>query len=472
MKLPYPNYPRFILAGLYLFATIALCSYEKVAIDRAVDEHTELVSSTFIRKTDNLFYTLDMYMGSLVNEPVILSMMNEWNSTEKNASDKRIFLEDKKLTSLLDKYIGFSTSLENGAIKSIRLSMAGSHSRYDSYTYNGVSWEKENVEFNRDENIGLTRYGDAEEVYINKSVTFDGDYIGDVSFILGNQLIDSIEPFIFLREGLLEINYYINNDLWQSETQNQISSNILSDSVSSNVPYLGVNFKLNIMYSLITTYKQMFISIIIMTTLFFLNLTILNSKLSFSSKRKVYDGRAYNDNRSEYVKTSKRNLIHLPDHDQSNGELSKVMNKIEIMDRLRDEVMNAEHFNYKFSIILIDLDEYNVVNGCFGKVNEEYASKLVAESLKCSIRSTDAIGLYGDNKFLIIASNTKDRSNVISIVNRMKKSLVELTCYNNSNLSLTSSIGIALFPLDASSAEQLVHKASSDICHINLLEKV
>lgn len=110
-----------------------------------------------------------------------------------------------------------------------------------------------------------------------------------------------------------------------------------------------------------------------------------------------------------------------------------------------------------FSLMLMDLDNFKKLNDTQGHHHGDYVLKIIALILKECARGKDIVSRYGGDEFVIILpQTTKEESKKIG-ENIRNKVLINPKLYSYSHISL--SVGIASFPQDAESADDILQKA-------------
>jgi len=127
---------------------------------------------------------------------------------------------------------------------------------------------------------------------------------------------------------------------------------------------------------------------------------------------------------------------------------------------LETEVYRSSRFGYEFSILFIDLDHFKTVNDTHGHL---IGSKLLAEIgylIKAQLRLIDFAFRYGGDEFVLLLPQTS-KDNAINVARRLHKLIRETVWLKNEglNIHLTSSMGLAAYPVDSKTKEGLLHLA-------------
>ena len=87
--------------------------------------------------------------------------------------------------------------------------------------------------------------------------------------------------------------------------------------------------------------------------------------------------------------------------------LTGVYNRVKLDDDIAYAIKRARRSDTPFSIILLDLDHFKQVNDSFGHVVGDMVLKAVSILVKKSIRDSDIVGRWGEERFLIICPDTE-----------------------------------------------------------------
>ncbi|MDW6004683.1 sensor domain-containing diguanylate cyclase [Vibrio mangrovi] len=86
--------------------------------------------------------------------------------------------------------------------------------------------------------------------------------------------------------------------------------------------------------------------------------------------------------------------------------LTGMHNRLKLDETLEREMFRAERYRHPLSIILLDIDNFKMVNDNYGhRVGDDILCK-IAELLQCHVRKTDIPGRWGGEEFLIVCPET------------------------------------------------------------------
>jgi diguanylate cyclase (GGDEF)-like protein len=125
-------------------------------------------------------------------------------------------------------------------------------------------------------------------------------------------------------------------------------------------------------------------------------------------------------------------------------------------DRLKREIELAVRDEEKVSLILLDLDHLKQINDTKGHLAGDECLRHVANVLKAAVRSTDICARYGGEEFVVILPQC-DREEALGVAERIRSMIASSPVEGVG--WVTASIGVATYPLGASSSEELIEMA-------------
>jgi len=154
-------------------------------------------------------------------------------------------------------------------------------------------------------------------------------------------------------------------------------------------------------------------------------------------------------------------LYEMVVHKSHTDSLTNLWNHGFFQDTLIKEIEKAKGLNGHLSLAIIDIDDFKKFNDTWGHQNGDSVLTELAKILKDFSREIDYVCRYGGEEFSIVLAET-NRERAFIIAERIREQIAQhhfpvRSC--DRPVKLTVSIGIAEFPADAHSKEELILKA-------------
>lgn len=128
-------------------------------------------------------------------------------------------------------------------------------------------------------------------------------------------------------------------------------------------------------------------------------------------------------------------------------------------DQLDSVLLEASRYNQSVSLILVDVDHFKSVNDSYGHQAGDQVLQGVAHILDRNVRNVDIIARYGGEEFAILLLQTPHRQ-ACETAEKIRLDLADQGIeIPNGALSVTASFGVATYPEDATSSQQLFRQA-------------
>lgn len=194
---------------------------------------------------------------------------------------------------------------------------------------------------------------------------------------------------------------------------------------------------------------------------------------------------AYLDNRDEVDNTDQRVVIYGAARDitqlksleqiiktNTNYDyLTGLPNRALLKDRIRHAIARARREELNFAVMFIDLDGFKRVNDIFGHSAGDILLQVVSQRLLACVRETDTLARVGGDEFVLLLPVTRSEAEIRGIAEKLIAEINTPFVFNGYSISLSASIGIALFPDNGESFESLVDAADNAMYHIKHQEK-
>lgn len=127
--------------------------------------------------------------------------------------------------------------------------------------------------------------------------------------------------------------------------------------------------------------------------------------------------------------------------------------------RLEEEIIRANKFNHKISLIMSDIDHFKTFNDTYGHQEGDIVLIETAKIFRLNVREVDIAARYGGEEFAIILPET-DIEEARGIAEDLRKK-VEAHEYpsKKGKLKVTASLGVATYPNHAKEKDQLIEAA-------------
>ena len=144
-------------------------------------------------------------------------------------------------------------------------------------------------------------------------------------------------------------------------------------------------------------------------------------------------------------------------------------NRYLLKDRLDQAVARSIRTNANIATLLIDLDQFKLVNDSLGHTVGDELLKQVGDRLSSCVRISDTLSRFGGDEFVIILDNKDDSQEIINrashLAQRILQQFTTPFIMQGHEIHLTSSIGISVCPENSNNVDDLLMHADSAMYH-------
>lgn len=157
------------------------------------------------------------------------------------------------------------------------------------------------------------------------------------------------------------------------------------------------------------------------------------------------------------LQMSREQLRHMAFYDCLTG----LPNRVLLMDRLEHAITDAAWHRRKVCVMMIDLDRFKWVNDTLGHPAGDALLRESARRLTECVRSYDTVARLGGDEFVVILPEIRDGTDLGRIAGKILRALDRPFVHDNTELFTTGSIGIALYPDDGETSDDLMKYADA-----------
>ncbi len=139
--------------------------------------------------------------------------------------------------------------------------------------------------------------------------------------------------------------------------------------------------------------------------------------------------------------------------------LTKLPNRMALEHRLTKAIARAGRENRNLAIFFIDLDNFKNINDSMGHDKGDQVLIEVAQRLSATIRSEDTLSRLGGDEFILLSESIENENAVYTLASRILASLKQPIHLHPNTIYVNASIGIALFPDDGRTSQELIKNA-------------
>jgi diguanylate cyclase (GGDEF)-like protein len=155
-------------------------------------------------------------------------------------------------------------------------------------------------------------------------------------------------------------------------------------------------------------------------------------------------------------------LKHMVLHDP----LTRLPNRLLLEDRIGQAIGACRRSGARCAVLFVDLDRFKSVNDSLGHFAGDELLRAMAERLRAAMRAEDTVSRLGGDEFVVLLRQI-ERDEDAEVVARKILEVAGLPFpVNGRELSVTASIGAAIFPDHGSTAQMLISNADAAMYHV------
>jgi diguanylate cyclase (GGDEF)-like protein len=164
--------------------------------------------------------------------------------------------------------------------------------------------------------------------------------------------------------------------------------------------------------------------------------------------------------RTQELKVATANAYRLAQHDILTG----LPNRALLNTRLKQLLAQAERDQHDVAVLFIDFDHFKRINDTLGHDAGDQLLREAAQRLQVSVREADTVARLGGDEFLIVVPGLEpahSTHHVMELLARVQQIFSQSFVLVGQELTVTVSIGVALYPDDATDPGGLIKQADT-----------
>ncbi|NOQ76311.1 MAG: EAL domain-containing protein, partial [Methylococcaceae bacterium] len=139
--------------------------------------------------------------------------------------------------------------------------------------------------------------------------------------------------------------------------------------------------------------------------------------------------------------------------------LTQLPNRTLFADRFNQAIAHCKRNETLLAVCFLDLDEFKPVNDTYGHDVGDQLLIQVAERIKSNIREEDTVSRQGGDEFTLLLGDIESPFHGEQMLKRLNRSLAQPYLIDNNLISISASIGVAIYPTEDSDLDTLLRHA-------------
>ncbi|MEI7842545.1 MAG: diguanylate cyclase [Gallionellaceae bacterium] len=157
------------------------------------------------------------------------------------------------------------------------------------------------------------------------------------------------------------------------------------------------------------------------------------------------------------LKKTNDQVTYLAQHDTLTG----LPNRMLFYDRLNQAITRAHREKEAIAVLFLDLDGFKQINDTLGHDVGDALLREAAQRIKSCVRDSDTVARMGGDEFTVILTNIKSEGSKDRVAEKIIEEVARPFMLNGKNCSVSVSIGVALYPENGETPEQLIKIADA-----------
>jgi diguanylate cyclase (GGDEF)-like protein/PAS domain S-box-containing protein len=154
-------------------------------------------------------------------------------------------------------------------------------------------------------------------------------------------------------------------------------------------------------------------------------------------------------------------IHYLAHHDALTG----LPNRHDFLERVEQSIARAAAEGRTLALLFVDIDHFKRVNDSLGHLAGDALLQVLARRITDTLRATDLVARFAGDEFVVLLDGQQDHDAIQAVAHKLLAAIEAPTDLDGPLISVTPSIGVALFPRDASTSAELLQHADTAMYH-------
>ncbi|MGO1058595.1 putative bifunctional diguanylate cyclase/phosphodiesterase [Planococcus sp. FY231025] len=165
--------------------------------------------------------------------------------------------------------------------------------------------------------------------------------------------------------------------------------------------------------------------------------------------------------KNEQLTEAMHQMQHMAYHDV----LSGLPNRRLFLDKLTAAMAEARLYSHKVAVVFVDLDRFKNINDTYGHEFGDLLLKGFSRKMAENLRKDDTVSRQGGDEFALILNKISEEEDIVPLIKRIQSVLEQPVTVNGQELDISMSIGVAIYPGDGATTEELMKHADIAMYH-------
>jgi diguanylate cyclase (GGDEF)-like protein len=148
-------------------------------------------------------------------------------------------------------------------------------------------------------------------------------------------------------------------------------------------------------------------------------------------------------------------------HQAFHDPLTDLPNRVSFTEHLNEAMRRAKRAEWMLALLFVDLDLFKRVNDSMGHDAGDRLLRIAAERIRGAVREADLLFRMGGDEFTVLLEDVRGPEEVAAVAQRMLEAIAAPVQLDHHEISVSASVGIAMYPRDDVVGERLVKSADT-----------